>query len=313
MSAPVQNPATPHLQPLPPGGCQPGTIVHVTGTFTPGAASLIIKLQQGAGGEPSGAVGLCVYGRVREGRLGRNSFLPAQGWGQEETTDGVAGLAPGRPFDVAILCDPQCFKIALNGQHVCQYNHRTNPASLDHLNIGSLPGDLSLSCVWVEQPQQQAYAPPPPAYAPPVSSYGPPSAPPGGYAPPPGMNQSQGGYAPPPGMNQSQGGYAPPPGMNQPQMPPQYPGAPGYDQYYGSQNKNKGLPGALTDAASKIFNKANKFVGGTSTGGGYPPQGGAYPPQGGAYPPQGGAYPPQGGAYPPQGGAYPQAGQGGPW
>ena len=57
---------------------------------------------------------MCVYGRVREAQLGRNCFTRAGGWGNEELTSAVAGLAPGMPFDVAILCDAQQFKVSIN-------------------------------------------------------------------------------------------------------------------------------------------------------------------------------------------------------
>ena len=73
--------------------------------------SLIIKVQSGANGEPTDEVGLCVYGRIQERSLGRNCFTRAAGWGQEELTPGVGQLAPGGNFDIAVLCDPQMFKV----------------------------------------------------------------------------------------------------------------------------------------------------------------------------------------------------------
>lgn len=75
---------------------------------------MIVKLQSGATGEPNDEIGLCVYGRVREAQLGRNSFTRAQGWGQEELTATVPGMAPSANFDLTILSDPQCFKVILN-------------------------------------------------------------------------------------------------------------------------------------------------------------------------------------------------------
>lgn len=73
--------------------------------------SLIIKLRTGPTGDPTDEIGLCLYGRVREGQLGRNCLTRAQGWGTEELSHSVPGLAPGVAFDVAILCDPQHFKV----------------------------------------------------------------------------------------------------------------------------------------------------------------------------------------------------------
>lgn len=315
MSAPVQNPPTPHLQPIP-GGFYPGCIAHVTGTLTPGAASLIVKLQSGSNGDPSDDIGLCVYGRVREGQMGRNSFTRGLGWGTEELSSSVPGLAPGAPFDLTVLCDPQHFKMAFNGHHLCEFNHRVNPSSLTYLQVASLPGDLSLSCVWIEQnvapPQQQvqSYGAPPPAYsaaAPSSMPYNP--NPVAGYAPPPGMQQ-------PPMMYPQQQQY----GQQQPfgqqpygqqpygqQPPQQYPNQ--YSPHHQGHGKQKGLMGMVAGAAGAVgatglLNKATKVIGGGSHnhgGGGYPSSGGAYPGSGGGHPP---------GAY---GSGYPQGGGGGPW
>uniref|UniRef100_A0A6A7FNY0 Galectin n=2 Tax=Hirondellea gigas TaxID=1518452 RepID=A0A6A7FNY0_9CRUS len=257
MSAPVQNPVTPHLQPVP-GGFVPGTIAHVTGTFTPGAASLIIKLQSGPGGDPADDVGLCLYGRVREGQLGRNSFTRAAGWGPEELAPGVQGLAPSMTFDVTIMCDPLQFKIAYNGKHVCEYMHRMNPASLSYLNVASLPGDLSLSCVWIEQSQNQA----------PAQPYAAPAPPPAYSAPSPAMP-----YNPNPLP-----GYAAPPGMAQPSPYP--------------QQQQQFPPQQFPPQQQPYPQKANKMMGGSS---GHPGGGGGYPGYGGG---GGGGYPTSGGSYP---------------
>ncbi|XP_047737268.1 5'-3' exoribonuclease 3 isoform X2 [Hyalella azteca] len=307
MSAPVHHPATPHLQTIP-GGFTPGCIAHVTGTFTPGAASLIVKLQSGPSGDPTDEIGLCVYGRVREGQLGRNCFTRSAGWGNEELTHSVPGLSPSATFDLTILCDPQQFKIAYNGKHLCEFSHRTNPASLTYLQVGSLPGDLTLSCVWVEAPAAAQHAASAPAMA-----YGAP--------PPPYTPNNPLPYDPNPQM-----GYAPPPGMaHTQQYPQQY-----SQQHYQGGHQPKGLIGKLTNAATDVagalgaghlVGKATQFLnkspGGGHGSGAYPQQGGAYPQQGGAYPQQGGAYPQQGaypysqhGSYPPPGGGHHSGGGG---
>jgi len=307
MPPPVHNPPTPTVQPIP-AGCHPGTIVHVTGTFTPGAASLIIKLQSGPNGDPADEVGLCIYGRVQEHQLGRNSFTRATGWGNEELTPNVHGLAPSANFDIAILCDPACFKIAMNGQHLCEFQHRMNPNMLNHVQIGSLSGDLTLSCLWVEESNT---APPPPASAPQMP-YNP--NPVGGYAPPPAMGgiPSYPGGAPPQNMypGAPQGPYPSNPGGT-------YPGGPQYPpggQYGGhGSGGGKGLEGMLGGvigggAAGAIMKQANKIIGGGGghhKGGNYPGGGAQYPGGGAQYPGGGAQYPGGGAQYPGGGANYP--------
>nr|QGN03800.1 galectin [Scylla paramamosain] len=164
MGPPVYNPGQPSMTPIP-GGFAPGKILHVTGTFTPTANSFIMKLQSGQVGDPTDEIGLCIYGRVAEGVIGRNAFTRAAGWGQEEATSSPA-FARGQNFDITILCDPAQFKIALNQNHFAEFNHRTNPASLNFLNITSTSQDVTVACIWIEDgpgaPQTQAgFAPSP--------------------------------------------------------------------------------------------------------------------------------------------------------
>uniref|UniRef100_A0A8C0J1I8 Galectin n=1 Tax=Chelonoidis abingdonii TaxID=106734 RepID=A0A8C0J1I8_CHEAB len=85
--------------------------------------------------------------RFSEKTIVRNSQLH-QSWGPEER-----GLPSGMPlhrgqsFTIWILCDAHCFKVAVNGQHQFEYNHRVpNLQQIDRLEIG---GDVTLICVQV--------------------------------------------------------------------------------------------------------------------------------------------------------------------
>jgi len=200
MTAPIYNPGEPYMLPIP-GGFAPGQIAHVTGTFKPTATSLILKFQSGPAGDPNDEIGLCMYGRVREGIVGRNSFTRAAGWGAEEASNTPA-FAPGQNFEITILCDPMQFKIALNGQHFAEYNHRTNPASMMFLNVASSTQDITLGCVWIENP-----AVPAPVAAPTYQA-----GPPGAY-PAPGQYGAQPPFSGGPGFA---------PHQQMPQQMPQY-------------------------------------------------------------------------------------------
>ncbi|XP_068242862.1 galectin-8-like isoform X2 [Palaemon carinicauda] len=268
MAGPIYNPGQPYMLHIP-GGLAPGRIAHITGTFTPSANSFILKFQSGPTGDPTDEIGLCMYGRIAEGIIGRNAFTRAAGWGQEEATSSIA-LARGQNFDVTILSDPINFKIALNGQHFAEFSHRTNPATLIYINIASTSQDMTLACVWIEDPN-----PVPPATQAPYAQ-----APVGGvpYLPSPSYG------APPP--------YSGGPGFAPEQNSSAYPqygaqnqyGTPPYQQSptHTGSGGNKGLLGMVTGAGAAVAGAlgASHLIG-KSKQGGYPGYGGGYPGHGG--------------------------------
>lgn len=209
MGPPIYNPGQPSMTPIP-GGFSPGKILHVTGTFSPTANSFVMKLQSGQSGDPTDEIGLCIYGRVAEGMIGRNAFTRNAGWGQEEATSSAA-FACGQNFDVTIFCDPMQFKIALNQNHFAEFNHRTNPATLTFLNIASTSQDVTIACIWIED--EAAQPQPQPGFAPPPVS---------GFEPPPPYSGGP-GYAPP--FPPAQPYQQVPPNYQQPPQP-YMPGAP---------------------------------------------------------------------------------------
>nr|QBG49579.1 galectin [Penaeus penicillatus] len=268
MSAPVYNPGEPYLMAIA-GGFTPGRIAHVTCTFKPSATSLIVKFQSGPSGDPADEIGLCIYGRLLEGVIGRNAFTRAAGWGVEEAS-GSAAFAQGQNFEMTILCDPMCSKIALNQQYFAEFSHRTNPATMNYINVASSSQDITLACVWIEDS-----APPPvqPPYGAPGA--GGPYDPQPNYVPPPPYSPGP-GYAPPMYPNQPYQQQAAPPGQYE---PPQH----------GSENSGaKGLLGMAAGAGTALAGAlgAKHLIGkskghGRYLGCGYP--GGDYPGHGGSH------------------------------
>ncbi|KAG7156598.1 galectin-4-like [Homarus americanus] len=255
MAAPIYNPGAPYLAPIP-GGFSPGKIAHVTGTFTTNANSFILKLQSGPTGDPTDEIGLCMYGRVVEGVVGRNSFTRAMGWGQEEATNTLA-LARGQNFDVTIMCDPINFKIAINHDHFAEFNHRTNPATMTYLNIASTSQDMNLACVWIEDS-----SPPPYAQMAPVGPHYPPIS---GYEPPPPYSGGPGYSQPFP--NQQMYQQSAPPGQYGQAPPPQH----------SSGSSGKGMLGMVAGAGTAVAGAlgASHLIGKSKTNGGYPSSGGS--------------------------------------
>lgn len=189
---PVYNPMVPCVHGIP-NGMFPGRMIRVQGTVPHGAQRFAINLQCGPNTDPRDDIALHLNFRFVEMCVVRNN-LTAMNWGPEETSGGLP-LQPGSSFEALILCDANSLKVALNGQHFCEFIHRMPFQRISHITVD---GDVHLQFIGFEgapAPQggymQPSYAPP--AYGAPPPSYGAP-----GYgAPPQGFQQGTpvGGYS----------------------------------------------------------------------------------------------------------------------
>uniref|UniRef100_A0A1E1WT13 Galectin n=1 Tax=Pectinophora gossypiella TaxID=13191 RepID=A0A1E1WT13_PECGO len=163
----VYNPQVPSLYNIP-GGFYPGKMVRVQGSTPPGAQRFAINLQCGMSTDPRDDIALHLNFRFVERCVVRN-HLTALSWGAEETAGGLP-LVPGQPFEVLVLCEPHALKVALNGQHFCEFPHRIPFQRISHITFD---GDVTIQMFAFEetQTQQQQYMPPPPAYGPPQGFY----------------------------------------------------------------------------------------------------------------------------------------------
>ncbi|KAG8237893.1 hypothetical protein J437_LFUL017041, partial [Ladona fulva] len=222
---PIYNPPVPYLGYIE-GGFGPGRMVRIQGSISPSAQRFAVNLQCGPNTNPRDDIALHLSPRFSENFIMRSS-LQNQSWSGEET-HGSMLLARGQPFEVLILCESNCYKIALNNQHFGEYMHRIPYNRVSHLTID---GDVTLSIIAFEG----GFAPPPmtgngvPGYAPQPAMAGmvPPmpgvaSYPPG-HMPPYGAQPMYGGapYGAPPGP-QAYGGYGGYGGHGQPPPPPGY-------------------------------------------------------------------------------------------
>lgn len=222
MSEPILNPAVPYVGPVE-GGLIPGKMVKVQGKVPSDAVCFAVNYQLGPGLNPRDDIACHVSPRFPEGFITRN-HIESMGWGVEEN-DGPMWIQPGQEFEILLLCEPTCYKIAINGRHFAQFNHRLPYQKVTHLVID---GDVQLNSIAyeivpVDPPRSPRAAPTPEV---PTANFGPP--PPGGLYPTIGPQAPQGGYGPPPaGYGPMSGGYGPPPDYN-PQQPYGY--QPGYQK-----------------------------------------------------------------------------------
>ncbi|XP_019872423.1 galectin-4 isoform X2 [Aethina tumida] len=220
MTTPIVNPDVPYTGEIPDGWTS-GKMVRIQGIVDPNADRFNINLQAGPNSKPRDDTSLHISVRLNQGYIARNTYIDGS-WGDEQG-NGRLPIGAGQHFEIIILNDPSSYKIAVNGQHYCEFPHRLPSDKVTHLLID---GDVHITVISYEGSRpvidsiETATQASSVQNAGPQGNYGPPQ---GGYAPP------QGGYAPP------QGGYGPPAGGYAPQgygpqqgygMPPNAPGAP---------------------------------------------------------------------------------------
>ncbi|XP_058531963.1 galectin-9 isoform X1 [Ochotona princeps] len=122
-----------------PGGLHPSKSIIVVGTILPSAKRFHINLRSGSD------IAFHLNPRFDENAVVRNTQVKGK-WGSEERQ-----LLRPMPFRrgqgmlVWIMCDSYCFKVAVDGQHLLEYNHRLkNLAAINNLEVD---GDVQLTHV----------------------------------------------------------------------------------------------------------------------------------------------------------------------
>ncbi|KAL0127511.1 hypothetical protein PUN28_003058 [Cardiocondyla obscurior] len=210
-NSPVYNPEIPYVGKVE-EGLRAGTMVKVQGKVPHQAVRFAINYQLGPTLNPRDDIAIHVSPRFPEGFITRN-HIESMTWGMEENA-GPLWIQPGQEFEILILCDSHCYKIAVNGRHFTAFAHRLPFIKVTHLVID---GDVEIHSIAYEQVsvdsskpsaavpddvQTANFGPPPPGgLYPTIQPQG------GGYGPPPSA-----GYGPPPNTFGGPGDYNPPRG-----------------------------------------------------------------------------------------------------
>ncbi|KAM9211128.1 galectin-9-like [Dugong dugon] len=122
-----------------PGGLYPSKSIIVSGTVLPYAQRFHINLLSGSD------IAFHLNPRFNENAVVRNTQIN-NSWGSEERSlPGKMPFSRGQNFSVWILCESYCLKVAVNGQHLCEYHHRLkNLPAINSLEVG---GDIQLTNV----------------------------------------------------------------------------------------------------------------------------------------------------------------------
>lgn len=140
-AAPIYNPPVPFVQPIP-GGVYPGKMIFVSGIPHPGASRFNINLKCG------GDTAFHFDARFNFGSDRNVIVRNAQqngSWGPEEKQSPYFPFNYNQFFDMIILVEHACIKVAVNNQHLLEFYHRIQPISrIDTLRID---GDVRLTQV----------------------------------------------------------------------------------------------------------------------------------------------------------------------
>lgn len=262
MNSPIYNPPNPYCGLVPGGGLQTGILIKVNGRATPSANQFAVNLQLGPRVNPRDDLALHLSPIfMHPQRVVRNS-LQNLTWGVEESHGGFP-FSQGGSFEIIILVEYNCYKIAVNGYHFTEFNHRLPFSHVSHLIID---GDVQINSILFEMlhsgssPRHQPSNAPMPPYPATSGSAGMPPYPnqPGGQYGQPPMPPQMGsfpttgvGYAAgAPNMNYQQpypSAYPTQAGMPPNAYPNAYPStSAGYGMqappgYVGKPKKNKGI------------------------------------------------------------------------
>lgn len=221
---PVYSPTIPFLG-LVPGGLRPGSMVRIKGVINNHGERCQINIQTGAALNPRDDVVLHLSIRPNEAVIVRNT-LQNQVWGSEERWGGCP-IAYGQQFDVLVLAEANQWKIAINGNHFCTFNHRLPVHTARYVSVS---GSCVIHAITAEMDTVSggsgAAAPPYPGTVP-GGSHPPPYVPP--YVPPHGGPTI--GFAPVPPPMPPPPPYTPTPGYPPAGGSGHYPGGPPYPGY----------------------------------------------------------------------------------
>ncbi|XP_053512883.1 galectin-9-like isoform X2 [Artibeus jamaicensis] len=122
-----------------PSGMYPSKSITVSGTVLPSARRFHINLRSGSD------IAFHLNPRFDENTVVRNTQINGS-WGPEER--GLPRAMPfsrGQGFSVWIISEGHCFKVAVNGHHLLEYNHRLkNLAAINNLEVA---GDVQVTHV----------------------------------------------------------------------------------------------------------------------------------------------------------------------
>ncbi|KAJ7988739.1 hypothetical protein DPEC_G00312350 [Dallia pectoralis] len=121
----------------------PQLVITIVGEPIPGGDRFHVDLLKEEDDEDDEEVVFHLNPRFYEQQIVRNSHLD-MGWGPEER-DGVFPFVQGQRFELKILVEEDSYKVAVDGTHILEYEHRTG--GFEDVTMLRVEGDVTLYSV----------------------------------------------------------------------------------------------------------------------------------------------------------------------
>ncbi|KAK1157568.1 galectin-9-like isoform X2 [Acipenser oxyrinchus oxyrinchus] len=134
------------------GGLQVGKMITITGRVLPGSERFVVNLQCGAHQSPRPDIALHFNPRyeVFQEYVVCNT-LQNQSWGSEERKCEMP-LQRGSSFTLTIVVNHHAYKVAVNGNHFLEFNHRL---SISSVNTIAVEGGVEVTSIIFQNPTPQ--------------------------------------------------------------------------------------------------------------------------------------------------------------
>jgi len=129
----ITNPALPYSGCIP-GGMYAGRMIYVTGIVNNKPNRFHINLCKRDSEVTNQDIALHFNPRFGGAAVVCNT-KKGNAWGAEERKAPYFPFAGNTNFEIIILCDPQCYKVAVNGRHLLEYAHRIPPNEVQTIRV----------------------------------------------------------------------------------------------------------------------------------------------------------------------------------
>ncbi|XP_006812530.1 galectin-8-like [Saccoglossus kowalevskii] len=130
---PIVNPSTPYIGAIP-NGMFPGKMVIINGTAPPNPTRFGVHLQIGHNQDKSHDIAFRFNPRFPANAIICNT-RHGKKWGPEEKTAPYFPFQANTNFEIIILCQNDCYKVAVNGRHLLEYRHRIAYQQVNTLHV----------------------------------------------------------------------------------------------------------------------------------------------------------------------------------
>jgi len=138
----IRSPAVPFSFPVT-NGLVAGRMIKINGQVHPNANKFSVNLQNGPGNHYPNDIAFHFNPRYEGSPYVVKNSRRHGAW-QSEEREHSCPFQRGAPFEMLLLCDPNEFKVAVNGQHFTSFRHRNGLHDGNHVSVD---GDVTVHSI----------------------------------------------------------------------------------------------------------------------------------------------------------------------